>query len=176
MEVYVLVKYMFGKGEGNAEKINPMLIEKAVGFFLENQMMGDIVPSAEIQKEYPITHDSRTDFVAGDTCIEIKILNGKQVGMNLRNLLHLLVSNKRNYNILQEHYRCVVLLVVCEEDVCDGQMGESSIYKEVGKIFEGELEHGVEVWISVIKYEEDGISLLSCQNIINIAAGDRDTN
>lgn len=164
MEVYVLVKYMFGKGEGNAEKINPMLIEKAVGFFLENQMMGDIVPSGEIQKEYPITHDSRTDFVAGDTCIEIKILNGKQVGMNLRNLLHLLVSNKRNYNILQEHYRRVVLLVICEEDMYE-QIKTSSFSEGWRRNLDKELNQGVEMWISEIRIEADGIVLKSYQKI-----------
>lgn len=172
----MLVKYMFKKGEGNSEKINPMLIEKAVGFFLEKQMMGDIVQGCEIIKGYPISRDLRTDFVAGNTCIETRVLMRKQAGSDVRKLLHLLVSNKRNYNVLQEHYKRVVLLVVCEEGICDGQMGESSIYKKVGKIFEGELNQGIEVWISVVKYEEDGISLISCQNLTNTAAGDRDTN
>lgn len=175
MEVRVLVKYTFEKGEGNSVKMTPILIEKAVKFFLEKQMMGDIIQRCEIKKE-PISHDLRTDFVAGNTCIETRVLMRKQEGVDVRNLLHLLVSNKRNYNVLQEHYKRVILLVVCEEGVYEGQMGESSIYKEVGKIFEGELNHGVEVWISVIKYEADGISLISCQNLTNIVAGDRDTN
>lgn len=161
-----MVKYVYEKGEGNSEKINPFLIEKVIGFFLENQMMGDIVPSGEIQKEYPITHNLRTDFVVGDTCIETKVLMRKQAGMDVGNLLHLLVSNKRYYTVLQEHYKRVVLLVVCEEDVCEGQMGESSIYKEVGKNLEEELDQGVEVWISGIRIEKDGIVLVSYQKIV----------
>lgn len=164
MEVHVL-KYMFNNGEGNAERISPILIEKAVGFFLENQMMGDIVQGCEIKKE-TISHDLRTDFVTGDTCIEMKVLMRKQAGMNLGNLLHLMVSNKRNYSVLQEHYKRVVLLVVCEEGACEGQMGESSIYKEEGKNLEEKLDQGVEVWISSIRIEKDGIVLVSYQKIV----------
>lgn len=159
------MKYVFENGEGNSEKMTPMLIEKAVGFFLENQMMGDIAHGGEFIKA-PISHDLRTDFVVGDTCIEMKVLMSKQAEMNLGNLLHLLVPNKRYYTALKEHYKRVVLLVVCEEGACEGQMGESSIYKEVGKDLEEELEQGVEVWISGIRIEKDGIVLVSYQKIV----------
>ena len=158
----MVMKYIFENGEENSEKITPMLIEKAVGFFLENQMMVDIVPSGEIQKEYPVAHNYRADFVAGDTCIESKVLmrNGKLSGMNLGNLLHLMVSNKRNYSVLREHYKRVVLLVICEEDIY-----EQIWSKGLGKDLEEELDHGVEVWISGIRIEKDGIVLVSYQKI-----------
>lgn len=160
----MLVKYIFENGEGNAERISPMLIEKAVGFFLENHMMCNIVPSGEIQKEYPIAHDLRTDFVVGDTCIETKVLMRKQAGMDVGNLLHLLVPNKRYYNVLQEHYKRVVLLIICEEDMHE-QIEASSWSKGLGKDLEEELDQGVEVWISEIRIETDGIVLMSYQKI-----------
>lgn len=159
------MKYMFENGEGNAERISPILIEKAIGFFLENQMIVDIVPGCENKKE-PISHDLRTDFVVGDTCIEMKVLMSKQAGADVGNLLHLLVPNKEYYAALKEHYKRVVLLVVCEEGACEGQMGESSIYKGVGKNLDEELDQGVEVWISGIRIEKDGIVLVSCQKIV----------
>lgn len=161
-----MVKYVYEKGEGNSEKINPILIEKAIGFFLENQMMGDIVPSGEIQKEYLIPHNLRTDFVVGDTCIETKVLmrNGKQAGASLGNLLHLLASNKKNYNILQEHYKRVVLLVICEEDMYE-QIKASSFSEGWRRNLDKELNQGVEVWISEIRIEADGIVLKSYQKI-----------
>lgn len=161
-----MVKYVYEKGEGNSEKINPILIEKAVGFFLENHMMGDIVPSGEIQKEYPITHNLRTDFVAGDTCIETKILmrNEKQTGVGLGNLLHLLASKKRNYNVLREHHKRVVLLVICEEDMYE-QIKASSFSEGWRRSLDKELNQGVEVWISEIRIEADGIVLKSYQKI-----------
>ncbi|MCM1219777.1 MAG: hypothetical protein NC548_35290 [Lachnospiraceae bacterium] len=159
------MKYMFENGEG--EKVNPILIDKAIGFFLENQMMGDIL-RGKIQKGYVAAPNVRADYVAGNICIETKIFmkDSRPMEANLKSLLYSLDSNKRTLDALLKHYKRVVLLIVCEEGVDDGSMEGFSLRKVLRNIFEEELDHGIEVWISEVRIETDGIALLSCQKVV----------
>lgn len=160
------MKYMFENGE--AEKVNPILIDKAIGFFLENRMMGDILQGCKVQRECAAAPAIRADYVAEDTCIETKTFmkNSRPLEADLNSLLYPLDSNKRILNVLLEHYKRVILLVVCEEGVDDGSMEGFSLRKVLRDIFEEELNHGIEVWVSEVRIETDGIALLSCQKVV----------
>lgn len=160
------MKYMFENEEGNSEKGNPILFDKAIGFFLENQMMGDILQGG-IQKGYAVAPNVRADYVAGDVCVETKIFmdNNRPMEARLESLLHSIDSNKRTLDALLKHYKRVVLLVVYEEGMADGSMEGSSLCKGLGKIFKGEMD-GIEVWVSKVRIEMDGIALLSVQKVV----------
>ena len=166
-----MVKYMFDKekGEDMSEKMEPILIEKAVGFFLENGMMGGIVQGHDVIKDCRVGSNLRVDFVAGDTCIETKVftMKGRCTGMGMKSVLHSLALNKGNLKALQERYGRVILLAVCQEDMCR-QMDVPSLYKGLREIIGEGIGHGIEIWISEIRTEPDGITLLSCKNAVAI--------
>ena len=172
-----MAKYLCdrGVGEGRPKKTGAFMMEKAVGFFLENHMLGEMVKADGLIKNCPVLKRVRADYVAGDTCIEVKVLErckkmiGEDRSAPAQSVLRSIASFERgrgNLEALQEHFERVILLIVCEEGALE-RTGMVSLGEELKRGFKESMDNGLEIWISEVKLEEDGITLLSYQNIAN---------
>lgn len=148
------------------------MIEKAVGYFLENNMMEKMVKADGLERDCRVLKGLRVDFTSGDTCIEVKVLGacgetfGEEENASAKVAVRSSASlerNKGNLDVIQEHFNRTILLLVCQEGTCHQEM--ALLGKELKRIFKENLEHGMEIWISDVRLEEEGITLLSYQNM-----------
>lgn len=167
-------RYLYNgeSGEDISKRKGKAAIEKAVGFFLENNMMEKMAKGDCVAKNCRVSEGLRVDFASGDTCIEVKVLGtcgestGGEENASAKAAQHFVASlgrNKGNFDALQEHFNRTILLVVCQEGTCHQEM--ESLGGELKRMFKENMEHGMEIWISEVRLEEDGITLLSYHDI-----------
>lgn len=169
-----MARYLYDRerGEGTSKKMGAIMIEKAVGYFLENNMMEKMVKADGLERDCRVLKGLRVDFTSGDTCIEVKVLGacgetfGEEENASAKVAVRSSASlerNKGNLDVIQEHFNRTILLLVCQEGTCHQEM--ALLGKELKRIFKENLEHGMEIWISDVRLEEEGITLLSYQNM-----------
>lgn len=169
-----MARYLYDRelGEGISKKMGAIMIEKAVGYFLENNMMEKMVKVDCLEKDCRVLKGLRVDFASGDTCIEVKALEacgetlGEEENASAKAAACSAASlerNKGNLDAIQEHFNRTMLLIVCQEGTCHQEM--ALLGKKLKQIFKENMKHGMEIWISDVRMEEEGITLLSYQNM-----------
>lgn len=172
-------KYMFdGKAWEDASVANrAVLLENAAKFFLENNMMYEICQGAHITRGSAICNcnGAYPDFVAGDTCINLKIpmavWKSVETGAELAdsfmpNPIYVSDKERECLKSIRAHYKRVVWLIILPE----GAGGVAYLYKRLGTDLDKSIKEGIEIWIFEIRLQSDGITLLSYRNIANDTA------
>ena len=154
--------------------IQPVLLEQAIGSFMENHQMEDITGDCRCANRLTDTKDTGFDFETENAMVEIKI--------------PLVVPDGTDSFIWKGFYHIVRQMAgYCNSSYCEDkgkrnilltiyQHGTKHIFAMVNENTKKELEKavrvGVEFWIAETKTEEDGISLMSYQNFTdNILKG-----
>lgn len=142
--------------------IQPVLLEQAIGSFMENHQMEGITGDCRCANRLTDTRDTGFDFETGNVCIEIKVFMPVTVGTGSctwKSFHEAVKQITRHCNnpAVKEKGKRILLLTVCQDGTDQMQpMEDGSIKDELKKA----VGMGVEFWIAETKTEEDGISLL----------------
>lgn len=155
--------------------INQILSNKLVEFFFQTHQLDEIVSEySEIHREVKLGV-SKLDFLIGDTYLEVKTpLNTLQVkyGSTIKTKPVAPFSSTDRFvkhinelaGSLKDHERAVMLTVHQYEITEPKQRIRSTHYEEVSAAVCAAIEKGVQSYEITMRFEKDGVSLLSCKN------------
>lgn len=151
--------------------IQPMLIEQSIGFFLENNQMDEMAGDCSKVISLPATGRGMPDFQAGNTCIEVRVsmpVSYRSGGLMWLDFIPAIEQILKYYDGFEGDKR-MVLLAVCQHGTGHIQaMPDENTKKELKKA----VSKGIELWVAETMTENEGISLMSCQNFTdNILKG-----
>lgn len=156
--------------------IHPILLEQAVGFFLENHHMENMVGNCEhVNKMSTATAGMcRPDFQADDTWIEVRILekntrnpDGFNQG-SLASSIRQVEKYCQQLSDMKETVERMILLLICQA----GTEEEHVLFKgKINEEIKKAVENGMEIWNAEMQFDADGIELLSYQNITDKILG-----
>lgn len=155
--------------ENNWVCLKPSILEEAVRFFGE-KIFGDV----EIVRNPQICGKAGADIETRDALVEIKApyITQNMAGMWSKQIKKFCRSFCRAVNsgdipaVLQENDKRYVVLFIFQQELKDEMKDEFSKEMKNGLGMAG--KKGMEVWIVEMKIEEDGISLVSCQEMDEI--------
>lgn len=151
--------------------VNPMLMEQAVGFFLEHHQMERMVNNYEA-----VMRGRIADYVIDDVCIielrlpwaSVKKDTGSYVvtASLPQSAEHLKKSLDRI--ILHSEIKRVILLILLPYK--GDSLIKTAMREEIRQVLEEASAKGltVEFWTAEIQFEADGISLLSYENVTDM--------
>lgn len=155
--------------------INQILSNKLVEYFLQTHQLDNMVRDyKEIKREVKLGI-SKLDFLVGNTYLEVKTplttLNVKY-GSNVKTKPVTPFSSTERFtkhinelaNSLEEHERAIMLTVHQYEITQRKEHLKSTNYDLVKSTIENAINKGLETWNIDMKFEKDGVSLLSCEN------------
>ena len=166
------------KKDKNWIGINQILSNKLVEFFLETHQLDNMVSDYESIKREVKLGISKLDFLVGNTYLEVKTplttLNVKY-GKNIKTKQVTPFSSTDRFckhinelaNSLQDHERAIMLTVHQYEITERKEHLKSTNYELVKKTIDEAMEKGLETWMVDMKFEKDGVSLISCKNTTN---------
>lgn len=164
-EGYSVVAISFDSLDGKEKAwvcIQPVLLEQAIGFFMENNQMEGMAGDCRCAGRLTDTRDTGFDFETENVCIEIKVLMPVTVGTgsctwkSFHEAVKQITGHCNNPSVKEKGKR-ILLLTVCQDGTGQMQpMEDGSIKDELKKA----MGMGIEFWIAETKTEEDGISLL----------------
>lgn len=151
--------------------VNPMLMEQAVGFFLEHHQM------ERMANDYKtVIRETFADFVVDDICIiELRVPRtavNKETGSYVvatslfQSAEHLKKSLDRI--ILHSAIKRVILLILLPYK--GDSLLKTAMREEMRQVLEEASAKGltVEFWTAEMQFEADGISLLSYENVTDM--------
>lgn len=150
------------KEEKNWICIQPVFLERAIRFFIENHQMESMTGNCRCANRLTNTRDIGFDFETENVCIEIKVLIPVTVGTgsctwkSFHEAVKQMIGHCNNPAVKEKGKR-ILLLAVCQDGTGQIQsMEDGSIKDELKKA----VSIGIEFWMAETKTEEDGISLL----------------
>ncbi len=150
------------KEEKNWICIQPVFLERAIRFFIENHQMESMTGDCRCANRLTNTRDIGFDFETENVCIEIKVLIPVTVGTgsctwkSFHEAVKQMIGHCNNPAVKEKGKR-ILLLAVCQDGTGQIQsMEDGSIKDELKKA----VSMGVEFWMAETKTKEDGISLL----------------
>lgn len=150
------------KEEKNWICIQPVFLERAIRFFIENHQMESMTGDCRCANRLANTRDIGFDFETENVCIEIKVLIPVTVGTgsctwkSFHDAVKQMIGHCNN-PAAKEKGKRILLLAVCQDGTGQIQsMEDGSIKDELKKA----VSMGVEFWMAETKTKEDGISLL----------------
>lgn len=156
--------------ERNWVCVRLVLIERAVEYFLENHQLESILGDYNhvIRMTTAAAGKCRPDFQVDNTWIEMRILRGgaresQRAGGSLSVAIRQIEKYCRQLSAMKEPDKRMILLLICQSDRDERQIK----FKEIanGEVRKA-IENGVEIWTAEMRIDAAGISLLSCQNIL----------
>lgn len=142
--------------------IQPVFLERAIRFFIENHQMESMTGDCRCANRLTNTRDIGFDFETENVCIEIKVLIPITVGTgsctwkSFHEAVKQMIGHCNNPAVKEKGKR-ILLLAVCQDGTGQIQsMEDGSIKDELKKA----VSMGVEFWMAETKTKEDGISLL----------------
>ena len=162
---YTVVAVSFGNVDKKDKEwicTSPVLLEQAIGFFIENHQMESMTGDCRCANRLTNTRDIGFDFETENVCIEIKVLIPITVGTgsctwkSFHEAVKQMIGHCNNPAVKEKGKR-ILLLAVCQDGTGQIQsMEDGSIKDELKKA----VSMGVEFWMAETKTKEDGISLL----------------
>ena len=158
--------------------INQILSNKLVEYFLQTHQLDNMVSNYDSIKREVNLGISKLDFLVGNTYLEVKTplttLNVKY-GNNIKVKEITPFSSTDRFckhlnelaNSLQNHERAIMLTVHQYEITERKEHLKSTNYELVKKTLEDAMKKGLETWMLDMKFEIDGVSLISCKNTTN---------
>lgn len=150
------------KEEKNWICIQPVFLERAIRFFIENHQMESMTGDCRCANRLTNTRDIGFDFETENVCIEIKVLIPVTVGTgsctwkSFHEAVKQMIGHCNNPAVKEKGKR-ILLFAVCQDGTGQIQsMEDGSIKDELKKA----VSMGVEFWMAETKTKEDGISLL----------------
>lgn len=158
--------YTVAAVQGNDGKgwvcVQPVLMEKAAVYFLENGWMGDITGEHSHAARLPEGGKCRVDFNTGSVCIEVKIsmpVSGSAASRTedgISSAADYLLKHSRE---MQESGKRMVCLLVMQHGLHQQLLSVPG--RKTKDRLKKAAESGVEFWVAETGMEADGISLLS---------------
>lgn len=169
---YTVEAVDLGRMEGRETNwvcLKPVILEDAVRFFWE-KMFGAV----EIVRNPQICGKAGADFETRDALVEIKVpyITQNMAGIWSKQIKKFCRSFCRAVNsgdipaVLQENDKRHVVLFMFQQELKDEMKDEFCREMRKGLGMAGKKE--MEVWLIEMKIEEDGISLVSCQEMDEI--------
>ena len=158
--------------------INQILSNRLVEFFLQTHQLDNMVGKFDDIKREVKLGISKLDFLVGNTYLEVKTplttLNVKY-GKNIKTKPVTPFSSTDRFvkhinelaGSLKNHERAILLTVHQYKITERKEHLKSTNYELVKKTLEKAMKKGVETWMLDMKFEPDGVSLLSCKNTTN---------
>jgi len=158
--------------------INQILSNKLVEYFLQTHQLDNMVSNYDSIKREVNLGISKLDFLVGNTYLEVKTplttLNVKY-GNNIKTKEITPFSSTDRFckhlnelaGSLQNHERAIMLTVHQYEITERKEHLKSTNYELVKKTLEDAMKKGLETWMLDMKFEIDGVSLISCKNTTN---------
>ena len=158
--------------------INQILSNKLVEYFLLTHQLDNMVNDYDSIKREVNLGVSKLDFLVGNTYLEVKTplttLNVKY-GKNITTKESTPFSSTDRFckhlnelaNSLKDHERAIMLTVHQYEITERKEHLKSTNYELVKKTLEDAMKNGLETWMLDMKFEIDGVSLISCRNTTN---------
>lgn len=158
--------------EGISTRVRRRILGQAIGFFLENHMMEDMVHGGEIIRDSRICKKMRADFMTKDTCIEARVLlstwqSKEETGFTRPSDLAALIRCKGTVNMLLKHFEKVILLVILRDGII-GQEEKGCLSARLREAYQEEICRGMEIWIADLELQYDGIALLDYHDETNL--------
>lgn len=153
--------------------INPMLIEQAVGFFLENHQMQRMVGHCNYVNKVSVATagKGRPGFQVGNAWVEVRNLGRRSSGLAQESLV-LSIKQVEKYcqklSAMQEATERMILLLICQDGTQDKML---SFIEKASDEIKNAVGTGVEIWIAEMQIDADGISLLTYQNVTDKISG-----
>lgn len=156
-------------GRRNWICLRPMVYEEAFGFFLEQYMRGKLIREYNVIRKCSGQGQIRCDYIVGDgdAAIEIKPIV-PVISAHKGNIQTKLPARSADYfGTCFDHLTAVkdiakrkILVIICpygiKEEILD-YCGE--------EILKSAKENGVEIWLTEMLVDADGIELASYQNV-----------
>lgn len=172
------MKYKFNTKlmEDISTRVWPRLFEQAIGFFLENHLMEDMVHGDEIIRDGRVCKKMRVDFMTKDTGIETKVplsiwMPKGEAKYTRPSDFASLTRYKRNINMLLKYFKRVILLIVLPDGRIE-QTERECLFSRLREAYRREIYRGMEIWTADLELQEDGIVLVDYHNE-SIAIGGR---
>ena len=158
--------------------INQILSNKLVEYFLKTHQLDNMVKDYDTIKREVNLGISKLDFLVGNTYLEVKTplttLNVKY-GNNIKIKESTPFSSTDRFckhlnelaNSLKDHERAIMLTVHQYEITDRKEHLKSTNYELVKKTLESAVKKGLETWMLDMKFDIDGVSLISCKNTTN---------
>ncbi len=172
---YTVEAISLDKSNTNWVGINQILSNRLVEFFLETHQLDEMLSHYDtIQREVTLG-ESKLDFLVGNTYLEVKtplttlnVTYGSHIQTKKvapfsstdRMVRHI----KELTRSLQKNERAILLTVHQYEVTLRKEHVRSTNYEEVKSTFEEAIQKGLETWMVDMKFEPDGVSLISCTN------------
>ena len=175
MEQYVVEAVAFD-GLDSKEKhwisLRPAIYDDAAAFFLDNHFMTRIANECVAVSGYADSGNLGVDFIAGDTGIAVKLA---LVPLERRTGMYAYVgcpflsdSSIKKYaeglQVIKSQYKRIVLLSICQYGM-DILMHTENYSEPAMKVLQTAVSSGLEFWTARMKFEADGIRLLSYKNM-----------
>lgn len=156
-------------------KINQILSNKLVEFFLDTHQLNEIVQDYSCIKRETKLGVSKLDFLVGNTYIEVKTaLTTLEViyGSHIRTHPVTPFSSTERFvkhinelaGSLENHERAILLTVQQYEVTNPKQRQRSTHYQEVKATIERAVKKGVEPWNLTMNFTPTGVMLHTCEN------------
>lgn len=161
-EMWYTIAAVQGSGGKAWVCVQPVLMEKAVAYFLESGWMGDITGEHSHVARLPEGGKCKVDFGTGSVCIEVKIsmpLSGRTGSCEEKSIISAADYLLKHSREMQESGKRMVCLFVTQHGV--GQQPLSVPGRKTKDRLKKAAESGVEFWVAETGMEADGISLLS---------------
>lgn len=161
-EMWYTVAAVQGSGGKAWVCVQPVLMEKAVAYFLESGWMGDITGEHSHVARLPEKGKCKVDFDTGSVCIEVKIsmpLSGRTGSCEEKSIISAADYLLKHSREMQESGKRMVCLLVMQHGLHQQPLSVSG--RKTKDRLKKAAESGVEFWVAEIGMEADGIRLLS---------------
>ncbi len=163
------------KPDKNWIGINQILSNRLVEYFLETHQMDEMISDyADIKREVELGI-SKLDFLVGSTYLEVKT---PLTTLNVRYGDHIKTKKVTPFSSTDRFVKHInelagslsdneraIMLTVHQYEVTERKPHLKSIhYEEVKATITEAIDKGLETWMIDMKFEPDGVSLISCKN------------
>lgn len=163
------------KKDKNWIGINQILSNKLVEFFLETHQLNNMVSNYDSIKREVNLGISKLDFLVGNTYLEVKTplttLNVKYgSNIKIKEVTPFSSTDRFTKHInelagsLDKNERAIMLTVHQYEITERKEHLKSTNYELVKSTMDNAIKKGLETWMIDMKFESDGVSLISCRN------------
>ena len=153
--------------------MNPIIIEDAVGYFLANHHMEEMVSGSMVSRKIESREEDGAgpDFILGDAWIELNVPDAilNAAGDGWLQVKSLMLTDEKAVRYMdmvsgmEDGNKRFILLTVFQHGL-NGRMGDF-LCRGLSRLFGVDMLETTEFWVADLKLEPDGITLLSFQNI-----------
>ena len=146
--------------------ISPALLEQAVGYFLKNNQMEDMVGGDDRTSSLLKTRMYGPDYQMGNACIEVRLLGRSSNAISACNRWSLISAMRQ----AEKHYKRLATMQKTGEKMIlllVNQYGEEEILSDnkAKKIVDRVIQEDVEIWVANLQFDSAGITLQSYLNV-----------